>query len=48
VSNAIAIVMLFLTGYAYGSMAGRHPWLVGIAMVVLGALLVGLTMALGG
>ena len=34
VSNAIAIVMLFLTGYAFGSMTGRHPWLVGIAMVV--------------
>jgi hypothetical protein len=48
VSNTIAIVMLFLTGYAYGNITGRHPWLVGIGMVVLGSMLAGLTMALGG
>jgi hypothetical protein len=48
VSNAIAIVMLFLTGYAFGSLAGRRPWLMGISMVVLGLTLVGMTMALGG
>lgn len=48
VSNTIAIVMLFLTGYAFGRMTGRHPWLFGIAMVILGSILVGLTMALGG
>ncbi len=48
VSNAIAIVMLFLTGYAFGNMTGRHPWLVGVAMVVVGLFLVGMTMALGG
>jgi VIT1/CCC1 family predicted Fe2+/Mn2+ transporter len=48
VSNAVAIVMLFLTGYAFGSLTGRRPWLMGIAMVVLGSFLVGLTMALGG
>jgi len=48
VSNGIAIVMLFLTGYVFGRLTGRHPWLVGISMVVLGSILVGLTMALGG
>jgi VIT family len=48
VSNVIAIVMLFLTGHAFGRMTGRHPWLVGISMVVLGLVLVGVTMALGG
>jgi hypothetical protein len=48
VSNVIAIVMLFFTGYAFGRMTRRHPWLVGIAMVVLGSILVGLTKALGG
>ena len=48
VSNAVAIVMLFLTGYAFGSMTGRRPWLVGVAMVVVGSMLVGMTMALGG
>jgi hypothetical protein len=48
VSNAIAIVMLFLTGYAFGRMTERQPWLVGIAMVFIGALLVAMTKALGG
>ena len=48
VSNAIAIVMLFLTGYAYGRCVGRFPWGFGISMVVLGGALVALTMALGG
>jgi VIT family len=48
VSNAVAIVLLFLTGYAFGRLTGRHPVLVGCSMVVLGAVLVGLTVALGG
>jgi VIT1/CCC1 family predicted Fe2+/Mn2+ transporter len=47
-SNAIAIVMLFLAGAAYGRCIGRSPWIVGIVMVLLGVVLVGLTMALGG
>ena len=47
-SNAIAIVMLFLLGYAFARMTGRHPWLFGIAMVAIGAMLVGMTMTLGG
>jgi hypothetical protein len=48
ISNAIAIVLLFLTGYAFGRMTGRHPWVVGVSMVVLGSILVAMTMALGG
>jgi hypothetical protein len=48
VSNTIAVVMLFLTGCVFGRMTGRRPWLVGIAMVILGSALVGMTMALGG
>ena len=48
VSNAIAVVLLFVAGYAFGRITGRRPVRVGIAMVVLGAILVGLTMALGG
>jgi hypothetical protein len=48
VSNAIAIGMLFLTGYAFGRITGRRPWVRGIAMVVLGCILVGITIALGG
>ena len=48
VSNVVAVVMLFLTGYAFGRMTGRRPWLLGISMVVLGLILVGLTIGLGG
>jgi VIT1/CCC1 family predicted Fe2+/Mn2+ transporter len=48
VSNAIAIVLLFLTGYAFGCIAEYRPWLTGLVMVVLGVILVGMTMALGG
>ncbi|MGH8173303.1 MAG: VIT1/CCC1 transporter family protein [Rhodanobacteraceae bacterium] len=48
VSNAIAIVMLFLTGYAFGRMTGRNSWLVGLSMVILGLILVVMTIALGG
>ncbi len=48
VSNAIAIVMLFLAGWAFGRLIGRRPWVVGVSMVVLGLILVALTMALGG
>jgi len=48
VSNAIAIGMLFVLGYAFGRGAARHPWGMGISMVALGMLLVGMTMALGG
>ena len=47
-SNAIAIGMLFLTGCAFGRITGRRPWTMGISMVILGAILVAITMALGG
>ena len=48
ISNAIAIVMLFIAGFAYGRIVGRSPWLFGLAMVALGAVLVAITIALGG
>jgi VIT family len=48
VSNAVAIVMLFLMGYASARLTGRHPWARGFGMVVLGLILVGITIALGG
>jgi len=48
VSNAIAIALLFMTGYAYGRLTDRRPVVVGCVMVVVGAALVGLTIALGG
>ena len=48
ISNAIAIGMLFVAGYAFGRITGRRPWAAGIIMVLLGSILVGLTIALGG
>jgi VIT1/CCC1 family predicted Fe2+/Mn2+ transporter len=48
VSNAVAVVMLFVAGAAYGRSMHRSPVVVGISMVVIGLVLVGLTMALGG
>ncbi len=47
-SNAIAMVMLFIAGVAYGRYVGRSPWVFGFVMIVLGGILVALTMALGG
>ena len=47
-SNAVAIVLLYLTGHAFGRTAGHRPWLAGLTMVVLGIVLVGVTIALGG
>jgi len=48
VSNAVAVAMLFVTGAAYGRCVGRSPWVLGAVMVALGAVLVALTIALGG
>jgi VIT1/CCC1 family predicted Fe2+/Mn2+ transporter len=47
-SNGVAILMLFFTGYAFGQFSGRRPWLTGLAMVLIGGSLVGMTIALGG
>ena len=48
VSNGIAIGLLFVTGWAYGRITGRRSWVMGLAMVSIGIVLVGLTIALGG
>jgi len=48
ISNLIAVVMLFVTGFAYGRIIGRSPKLFGVGMVVLGGILVAITIALGG
>ena len=47
-SNAIAVVMLFTAGWAFGRHVGDHPWRAGLLMVVLGVAMVGVTIALGG
>ena len=48
ISDAIALAMLFLSGYAYGRYAGHSPRGWGLSMVVIGGVMVGLTIALGG
>lgn len=47
-SHGIAVVMLFFTGFALGRQAGTGPWRMGLAMVVVGSGLIGITIALGG
>jgi VIT1/CCC1 family predicted Fe2+/Mn2+ transporter len=47
-SNAVAVALLFVAGYRLGRSSGRTPWAMGILMVVIGALMVGLCIALGG
>lgn len=48
VSNGIAIVMLFVTGYAFGRTAGHRPLGMAASMVILGAAMVAITISLGG
>lgn len=48
ISNAIAVTMMFLVGCAFGRLSGYRPLVTGGAMVILGAALVTLTIALGG
>jgi hypothetical protein len=47
-SNAVAVVLLFVAGYRLGRSSGRRPRVMGISMVVIGALMVSLCIALGG
>ena len=47
-SNAVAIAMLFVCGYAFGRCAGFRPWATGLSMVAVGAALVAVAIALGG
>jgi VIT family len=47
-SNSVAVVMLFLAGYAFGVYADHYPWRMGLGMAVIGSALVGIAVALGG
>jgi len=47
-SNAIALLILFIGGFSVGKYAGFKPALSGIGILFLGIILVGLTIALGG
>jgi VIT1/CCC1 family predicted Fe2+/Mn2+ transporter len=48
VSNGIALVMLYLAGYAFGRHAHYRPHWMGLLMTIIGTVLVALTIALGG
>jgi len=47
-SNAVAVAMLFVCGWAFGHRAGLRPWAAGLAMVAAGGAFVGVAIALGG
>jgi len=48
ISYAVAIVMLFCCGYAFGYHSGLRPWAAGLSMVAIGGALVSVAVALGG
>jgi hypothetical protein len=48
VSNVVAVLLLFLCGWAFGRVAGYHPLPTGIVMVFIGICIVALTISLGG
>ena len=48
ISNAVAIAMLYIVGHLLGRYAELGSFRTGLAMVAIGFLLVGLTIALGG
>lgn len=47
-SNAIALVMLFFLGRWLAKSTGGNPWRLGFGMLLLGAVLVAIIIALGG
>jgi len=48
ISNALAVISLFLCGFFFARYAGLHPWLTGLIMVAIGIAMVSITIALGG
>jgi len=48
VSNAIAIVLLFLIRYRFGRVSGSNPWRSGLAMLAVGGVLVVAALVFGG
>ena len=47
-SNGVAVAMMFVSGASLARASGLRPWMLGGLMVVLGAVLVVITIALGG
>ena len=48
VSNGVALILLFAGGFILGRHAAHRPWLMGLAMALLGSVLVAITIMLGG
>jgi hypothetical protein len=48
ISNAIAVLMMFACGYRLGRYGQHRPLITGVAMALIGCVLVALTIALGG
>ena len=48
ISNALAVVLLFLMGHEFGRYSGLRPFRTALVMVLLGGALVAATIALGG
>jgi VIT1/CCC1 family predicted Fe2+/Mn2+ transporter len=48
ISNLIALIMLFISGWVLARHAGLPTWLGGLAMALIGSLMVGTIVALGG
>jgi len=48
VSNALAVIMLFLCGFFFARYAGLNQWVTGLIMVAVGVALVSIAIALGG
>jgi len=47
-SNAVAVLLLFILGWLLGRHAGRPGWRTGLVTVLVGLVLVVVTIALGG
>ena len=48
ISNSIAVLLLFTTGFFLGRKTGYRPFLMGLVFAIFGAFLVYMTIALGG
>jgi len=48
VSHGIAILLLFLAGWALGRLTSEHPLRVGVGMVMFGSAMIAIALALGG
>jgi hypothetical protein len=48
VSHGIAILLLFLAGWALGRLTSEHPFRVGVSMVVFGSAMIVIAVVLGG